>query len=55
MKQGTFKYIEQLLREYPEMDNYIKQREEELIFPDELAIDKNKGGGRLLPDPLILE
>ena len=46
MKQGTFKYIEQLLRDYPEMDNYIKQREEELIFPDELAIDQNIGGGR---------
>jgi len=46
VKQGTFKYIEQLLRDYPEMDNYIKQREEELIFPDELAIDQNIGGGR---------
>jgi len=46
MKRGTFVYIEQLLREYPEMGNYIKQREEELIYPDELVIDQNIGGGR---------
>lgn len=45
MKRGTFVYIEQLLREYPDMGNYIKQREEELIYPDELVIDQNIGGG----------
>ena len=46
MKAGTFKYIEQLLREYPDMGNYIAKREEELIYPDELALDQNIGGGR---------
>lgn len=46
MKAGTFKYIEQLLREYPDMGNYIARREEELIYPDELALDQNIGGGR---------
>lgn len=46
MKRGTFVYIEQLLRDYPEMGNYIKKREEELIYPDEMVIDQNIGGGR---------
>lgn len=46
MRTGTFKYIEQLLRDYPDMGNYIARREEELIYPDELCIDQNIGGGR---------
>ena len=46
MKQGTFKYIEQLLRDYPDMGAYIAKREEALIYPDELEIDTNIGGGR---------
>jgi len=46
MKQGTFKYIEQLLRDYPDMGAYIKKREEALIYPDELELDTNIGGGR---------
>lgn len=45
MKQGTFKYIEQLLRDYPDMGAYIAKREEALIYPDELEIDTNIGGG----------
>ena len=46
MRAGTFKYIEQLLRDYPDMGAYIAKREEELIYPCETELDQNIGGGR---------
>ena len=46
MRAGTFKYIEQLLRDYPDMGAYIAKREEELIYPCEMELDQNIGGGR---------
>lgn len=45
MKQGTFKYIEQLLNEYPDMDRYISLRIEELKYPNSTELDQNIGGG----------
>lgn len=45
MKQGTFKYIEQLLNEYPDMDKYISLRIEELKYPNTIEADQNIGGG----------
>lgn len=46
MKTGTYKYIEQLLMDYPQMGNYIAKREEELYYPAEVELDQNIGGGR---------
>ncbi|UJF15073.1 hypothetical protein LZ578_08680 [Jeotgalibaca sp. MA1X17-3] len=46
MKRGTYVYIEQILREFPDSDKYINQRKEELRYPLEREADENIGGGR---------
>lgn len=33
MRRGTFNYIKQVLLDYPNVDKYIEEREEELRFP----------------------
>lgn len=45
LKRGTFKHIEDLLRDYPRLDKYLKEREEELLYPVQEA-DANVGGSR---------
>lgn len=45
MKRGNFKHIEELLRDYPRLDKYLKDREEELLYPTKEP-DKNIGGSR---------
>lgn len=45
MRKSTFHKIEDILRDYPRLEGYIKQREEELRYPVQLT-DDNVGGGR---------
>ena len=45
MDSGTFKQIEIILREYPRYEDYIKKREEELLYPYQTQ-DTNQGGGK---------
>lgn len=45
LKRGTFKHIEDILRDYPRIDSYLKQREEELLYPTKEQ-DDNIGGGK---------
>ncbi|MGF3112485.1 transcriptional regulator [Facklamia sp. P13064] len=33
MKRSTFNYIQDILRDYPKLDKYIEEREEELRYP----------------------
>lgn len=44
MEAGYFKYIEQILKEYPDMDRYISLRIEELTYPTRVEEDENIGG-----------
>ncbi|MGX7091192.1 transcriptional regulator [Hutsoniella sourekii] len=37
MKRSTFNYIKDILKDYPKIDQYIKQREEELRYPFKAA------------------
>ncbi|APX73125.1 hypothetical protein BTM29_11425 [Companilactobacillus allii] len=37
--------IETILKDYPDMDNYIKKRKEEIMVPHR-EIDENVGGGK---------
>ena len=46
MQWPKFKYIESILRDYPNYDEYIKDRERKLFHPDTLYEDENIGGGR---------
>ena len=46
MERGTFKHIEQILRDYPYLDTYIANREQELMYPFSEDRDENIGGGR---------
>lgn len=46
MRRQTFKAIEDILRDYPDYDRYISQREEAILHPDILYAEENIGGGR---------
>lgn len=45
MRRWAFKCIEGILRDYPNIPDYIKQREQELMYPVQTP-DENIGGGR---------
>ncbi len=45
MKRGTFKYLEQILIDYPDYDKRIRRRREEIEIPWR-EIDENVGGGK---------
>lgn len=45
MRNSTYRYVVQILRDYRRTDTYIKQREEELMYPYR-SHDENIGGGR---------
>lgn len=45
MRDGTYRYLVQILKDYRRTDGYIKQREEELMHPYR-ETDENIGGGR---------
>lgn len=45
MRRSTFKCVEVILRDYPNIPDYIKQREQELMYPIQTP-DENIGGGR---------
>lgn len=45
MKRSTIRKIEDILRDYPKIDKYIEQREQELRYPMKPA-DDNVGGGK---------
>lgn len=45
MKEATKRFIEQLLRDYPELEAEIKKRRAELVYPERKQ-DENIGGGR---------
>ncbi len=45
MKRSTIRKIEDILRDYPKIDKYIEQREQELRYPMKSA-DDNVGGGK---------
>lgn len=45
MKRSTIRTVEDILRDYPKIDKYIEQREQELRYPV-TPVDENVGGGR---------
>lgn len=45
MRHKTRTEIENLLREYPRYESYIKNQEEKILFPDSTRMDENIGGG----------
>lgn len=45
MRRSTFNYIEDMLRDYPHYNEYIKECEEEIRHPY-VESDENIGGGR---------
>lgn len=45
MRKSSKRYIKNLLRDYPNLDKYIKEREEELRHPY-MESDENVGGGK---------
>ena len=45
MRRSTIRTVEDILRDYPKIDKYIEQREQELRYPV-TPIDENVGGGR---------
>lgn len=46
MRTDTFKQIESVLRDYPDYDRHIAERERTLLNPDSIYSDENIGGGR---------
>lgn len=48
MRRETFKYLEQVLQDYPKFDKYIKKREDALLYRFNELTDENVGGGRAL-------
>jgi len=45
IRTGTKKRIEEILKDYPNMDKYINDRKQELMYPIQ-AVDENVGGGK---------
>ncbi|WP_137624963.1 transcriptional regulator [Lactiplantibacillus pingfangensis] len=45
MKRSTIRKVEDILRDYPKIDKYIEEREQELRYPSGQS-DENVGGGR---------
>lgn len=45
MKRSTIRKVEDILRDYPKIDKYIEEREQELRYPATTG-DENVGGGR---------
>lgn len=48
MEKAIFNHIEKMLKDYPKIDSYIKQRENEIMYPYKPDRDENIGGGRAL-------
>lgn len=46
MKQGRYEHVKEILRDYPEIDRYIYERRQELMYPHNEAPDENIGGGK---------
>lgn len=46
MRTSTYRYVVQILKDYRRTDTYIRQREEELMYPYQAYQDENIGGGR---------
>ncbi|ANK59827.1 hypothetical protein [Loigolactobacillus backii] len=46
MKRSTFNYIADMLRDYPHIDEYIRDRREMLMYPYDEDHDENVGGGK---------
>jgi len=45
LKRSTIRKVEDILRDYPKIDKYIEEREQELRYPSTTG-DENVGGGR---------
>lgn len=45
MKRSTIRKVEDILRDYPKIDKYIEEREQELRYPS-MPGDDNVGGGK---------
>ncbi|GAY74331.1 transcriptional regulator [Lentilactobacillus kosonis] len=45
MRSGTYKHIEQILKDHPYIDRYIKEREDSISYPY-VERDNNVGGGK---------
>lgn len=58
MRKSTFNYIKDILTDYPKIEEYIKQREEELRYPyreDDLNSGiKGSGAGYNVQDSLMI-
>ena len=48
MEKAVFNHIEKMLKDYPKIDSYIRQRENEIMYPYRSDHDENIGGGRAL-------
>lgn len=46
MKKANFKFVEHILKEYPNSKKYIKEMENEIMNPVSYDVDENVGGGR---------
>lgn len=46
MQWPKFKYIEAILRDYPDYGKHITEREQEIFYPVSFKEDENIGGGR---------
>ena len=46
MERGIYKHIEEILRDYPYIDQYVHERRQELLYPHNEFPDENIGGGR---------
>lgn len=46
MEKGIYKHIEQILRDYPDIDDYVRERRQALMYPHNENPDENIGGGR---------
>lgn len=48
MRKSTFNYIREILKDYPNIDRYIEQRERELRYPYRPAdVNRDIKGGRM--------
>jgi len=46
MERAIYKHIEQILRDYPDIEEYVHERRQELMQPYDAVPDENIGGGR---------
>ena len=46
MRSATFKALESILLDYPDIDRYIAERRKKIFYPENFYSDENMGGSR---------